>query len=252
MEKVKLFLGSTESPFQLQHKDISFTRLPCLGELIHLGWDEKGLSADYRVVLVRHIPHGIGQTDADADVYAVRVDLDDEFQTVAPHNINKPTKTDRFFLAHIYRILSTLHPDDARWYERAQTIVERGYESYYDDLASTIRDEVMAREESKEVIDILQLHRLLKDAYKRVTDKTGIDADQIEFQGFDGNHEGKQLDFVRFLCAPEEHKFTELRMGDDYNSHIPMLSRYREMLSRWRDMGEPNEMSKSQILQVID
>ena len=87
MAKVMLFLGPTETgfpPFQLQPKDFTLSRVPCLGEVIGLGNDEEGISSDYRVVLVHHIPKGLISKDVAAEVYAVRVSIVDMIEEVTP------------------------------------------------------------------------------------------------------------------------------------------------------------------------
>jgi hypothetical protein len=94
-QRVTLFLGPTKDdgvPFQAQPKDYDLSRVPCLGEVIGLGNDKEGISADYRVVLVYHrvIPQG-----AVVEVYAVRVDITNEIQAVKPKGKWKnPLKAD--------------------------------------------------------------------------------------------------------------------------------------------------------------
>lgn len=62
-----------EGYFPTHPKDLKLTRVPCVGELINAGNDEKGHSLDYRVVLVQHIANGARE----AEVFAVRVELTD-------------------------------------------------------------------------------------------------------------------------------------------------------------------------------
>ncbi|MBN9687107.1 MULTISPECIES: hypothetical protein [unclassified Corallococcus] len=48
------------------------SRVPVVGEVVHLGRDSDGASADYEVVLMRHTPEGI----TDAQLYLRRVSWD--------------------------------------------------------------------------------------------------------------------------------------------------------------------------------
>jgi len=66
----KRFRGESDT-----HSVIELSRVPCAGEIIRLQGDEKGSSADYRVVLVHHAPTGSGALDA--EVYARRVTTND-------------------------------------------------------------------------------------------------------------------------------------------------------------------------------
>ncbi|AUX31951.1 MULTISPECIES: YfbU family protein [Sorangium] len=163
----------------------------------------------------------------------------------------KLTKLERLILSNQYRILEALYPKQG--YDRSREIVENGYEQDYERLAEHIDDDVVTTEESKEVRDILHFHRILKQSYDKLDDKSGIEPESIEFAGFDGNddQESKLLGYVRYYCAPGERKYTELNKGDDYNSHTPMLSTYRTMLKRWHEMGKPVPLTTEQIQKVI-
>lgn len=69
-----------EVPFFVKDGDLELSRVPMVGEIVHLGAGVHG-AEDYRVVLVRHhredSPH-------DAEVYAVRVNFDEACGEFAP------------------------------------------------------------------------------------------------------------------------------------------------------------------------
>jgi len=166
--------------------------------------------------------------------------------------MSKPlTQTERLILLNQYRILEAVCPDNANAYKRAQSIVEAGYEAHYEDLYEGINLPPVTAEVSGEVLDILDLHRWLKESYDDLADKSGIDLYRIEFKGFDGNNEGEQLAYTRFFCAPGEAKYEMLPKGDNYNSHSQTLDWYRTKLRRWQAIGKPTTLTKEQILAII-
>jgi uncharacterized protein len=162
----------------------------------------------------------------------------------------KLSRKDRWFLSNQFRILSALYPNEAKNYEEYCKIVENGYELHYDWITEYIYDvpDIVTREESLEMLDILDMFRALNYSYKKLDDKTGIDNNAIKFRGFDGNYETKYMAYVRFMIEDEE-KFQESR--GEYNSHIPMLNRYRKMLDHWRYSTERFDLTKEEILKII-
>ena len=79
MPKVILFLDSDpsgEAPFLMVTRDsgddgFDLSRVPCVGEFVHLGPDADGIAADYEVVIVHHLLSG--ERDVEAEVYMKRV-----------------------------------------------------------------------------------------------------------------------------------------------------------------------------------
>jgi uncharacterized protein YfbU (UPF0304 family) len=140
----------------------------------------------------------------------------------------------RWMLRNQYRILERLDPDAADECRRAITVLERGYSFEYHALSEWI-EEPMSEEDCREVIDILEMHRELRWGFDDLADKTAVDARAVEFRGFDGNHESRQLGYARFLLEDED-KWKELAgSGDGLNSHMPVMEAYRRMLPVWLD-----------------
>jgi uncharacterized protein YfbU (UPF0304 family) len=131
-----------------------------------------------------------------------------------------------------------------------RTVVERGYELDYDSISHFIYDEdsIMSSEECLEVIDILDMFRCLKYAYDELRDKSGIDEVWVNFGGFDGNRETKQLGYARFLLEDEEN-FPNLGR-DVRNSHMPILDIYRQMLAEWKRSSNKCNLTKGDIIRI--
>lgn len=167
----------------------------------------------------------------------------------------KLTRPERLTLSNQYRILEKLDPDNAEEYAAARNIVERGYEYEYDDIAQHVYgdSDVTTEEESEEVVEILAMFDGLKQSYSKLSDKTGINKNQIEFSGFDGNNEGKQMGYAKHFCESGGGRFTDLENGDNFNSPLPMLPVYRRMLGEWKKIN-PNrqlQLTKEEIEGVV-
>jgi hypothetical protein len=142
------------------------------------------------------------------------------------------TLMDRIFLANQYRILAALYPDEAEFYETARTAMERGYANEYGEVIGYFSEEMTANE-SRMVIDIVDMYRHLKESYDSLPDKTGISADKVRFPGFDGNDETEShyATYVRYMVE-RDNKWSELKgHNGDFNSHAPMTPTYRGMLN---------------------
>lgn len=168
----------------------------------------------------------------------------------------KLTKAERWILSNQYRILEALYPGEAKELAEDRDAIERGYEIHYDWMTQHIYegDDTMSTAESKEVVDILAMFSALKSSFASLSDKTGIRASQVEFHGFDGNNETKQMGYARYFVRHDGGRFGDLRKGehDDFNSHMPSLDRYRDMLATWQRVADKaHMMSKEQIVAVL-
>jgi uncharacterized protein len=95
------------------------------------------------------------------------------------------------------------------------------------------------------------MHRALLNGYNALRDKSGVDPAELEFRGFDGTCETRQMAYCWFFCEdPSGRMFTELPRGDNFNSHCPMLPRYVAMLQEWRVSSDPNNLTKADIVRV--
>jgi len=162
------------------------------------------------------------------------------------------SRTERWILSNQYRILEALYPDEAESLRESREALEHGYELDYKLACEHVYsdEDVMTEEECEEVVDILEMFSALKRAYQSLKDKSGIQDWSIKFAGFDGNNETKQMAYARYFCRSGGGRYTELDRGDDFNSHMPVLGRYREMFAKWKEMGEKREMTNEDIVRV--
>lgn len=160
----------------------------------------------------------------------------------------KLSRTERLMLVNQYRSLEHVDPDQADFYKQAQDAFQQGFEREYDAIASFIDTDILSESECEEVIDILSMFDALGYAYRELQDKSGIEERDIEFSGFDGNNEGKQLRYWRYLYMDD--RFRDL--GEPRNSHMPTLARYRRMLDAYERGNKGIRLTRADIQRVIE
>ncbi|QYR20789.1 YfbU family protein [Paenibacillus sp. sptzw28] len=162
------------------------------------------------------------------------------------------SKKERLMLYNQYEILERLNPQDAETYRTFRTILSNGYEAHYGDLVESFYAE-MSKEASDLVVDVLDMYSCLHNSYAALEDKSGIEEWQIDFPGFDGNNEISELGYTRFFLHDLD-RFSELQRDGhaQYNSHSRMKTKYRAMLEVWRAKEERYNLSKADIIEIIN
>lgn len=163
------------------------------------------------------------------------------------------SRKERLFLSNQLKILEKLYPKEADYYEKHRKAVEQGYSLHYDWITENLREE-MSEEECREVLDILDMYRALTFSYRDLDDKSNLPEWKIEFPGFDGNNEPKQMKYTEYFIN-DLNRFSELRDDSDfpdYNSHSPMLEKYRRMLSKWNEFDQKQNLSKDEIIEILE
>jgi uncharacterized protein YfbU (UPF0304 family) len=163
------------------------------------------------------------------------------------------TLQERLLIANQLKMLEKLYPDEADYYSKHRKAIENGYKLHYAWLVEHFSDE-MTEEECREVLDILDMYRVLTFSYQKLKDKSGIDEQDIRFRGFDGNNETNQYSYVQYFVIDLE-RYNELRYGGEYpnfNSHCLMTEKYRRMLSAWKIHKDKFELNKKQIKEILE
>ncbi len=164
------------------------------------------------------------------------------------------TKKDRLFLINQYRILALLEPKEASHYEELIQILDNGYKIFYSEVDQWISED-MPEDEGRVVLDILSLYRAIEDYKRKSKDKDVDEKLYGYFRGFDGNNETEYMSFARFLII-EQGKFSEqqqyLNKNDSCNSHLPSVEKYRSMIEKWQSFDRNYELTKEQILEILD
>jgi uncharacterized protein YfbU (UPF0304 family) len=156
------------------------------------------------------------------------------------------TKVERLILYNQFRILEKLDPDSARYSQQACDILQGGYTLEYDSLVQMGNE--VPEDTSREVVEILQMYRDLKNASLRLP-AGSFDGKQADFKGFDGNEEGEHHAYATFMIE-DQGKWMESK-GLDLNSHWPMLDRYRPMLEAWKQSSEKHKLTVQDVTRIL-
>ena len=160
---------------------------------------------------------------------------------------------DRFMIANQLKILEKLYPEEASYYSEHRTAVEKGFSLHYSSLVEHFYEE-MTEEECREVLEILNMYRLITFSYDRIENPKGIDIRWLKFKGFDENNEVKQFSYVQYIIC-ELGRFDEFRDGDNYqsfNSQTPTLEQYRRMLDYWNSLDDKVNLTTDQLIELLE
>ncbi|MCR6850166.1 YfbU family protein [Bacillus sp. IBL03825] len=165
------------------------------------------------------------------------------------------TKKERLALVNQYLILEKLYPNEEEYYKTMRIALEKGYTKHYSENIRFIEDE-LSEHQCEEVIEVLKMHRALNWSYDNLEDKEDVEKDDLKFDGFDLNdeHEAKYADYAKYYMH-DLNFYVDVRAENDYetyNSHRSMLSKYRRMLSVWRGIENPNELTIQEIKDILN
>lgn len=140
-------------------------------------------------------------------------------------------------LKNQYEILTRLEPDHQD-FALALEAIDRGYMLEIEELVASAVTEPLDADSCQEVRDVLELYRNIQTSLH----KAGADESSIKlarFPGFDGNEEAEHYSYCLYLLQ-EAGLWKGIETWDKhtYNSHLPMLDKYRRMLAAWH--GEPH------------
>jgi uncharacterized protein YfbU (UPF0304 family) len=151
------------------------------------------------------------------------------------------SRIERLLLFNQYRILERLDPDGADTYRKNQDTLAHGYELEYSDILRNVYDPPLSEEACSEAIDVLAM-------FEAIGRSGAGDEDGGTFSGYDGNAEPE---FSYIQHVRRDGRFEHVIDPERFNSHAPMRAVYRRMLAKWRELGDPREMTREQAQQVI-
>ena len=156
------------------------------------------------------------------------------------------TKLDRIVLVNQLRILEALYPDEASHLSVQREVLECGYEMLYEWYTDHISEgsSAMTVNESREVWDTMDMFDAINQSLPDSLNKDEYILTQ--FNGYDGNNEGKFMNFARFTVERlKRFEYIPMREVDRWNSHMPMRPAYLRMLSEWKKIPEPYRFNMS-------
>ncbi|WP_394248299.1 YfbU family protein [Vibrio profundi] len=162
------------------------------------------------------------------------------------------TNAQRLILSNQYHLMSQMDPENSAKYQRLQTIVERGYELQMRELNKEFG--CLSEVECREIIDIMEMYHAMQESNKMLTDSERLDVDQrrLQFLGFDIATEAQAVNYVRFL-VDSEGLYPQFDKADHhFNSHVPMLEKYRRMLTTWRNCPRQYHLCATELSQIFN
>ena len=162
------------------------------------------------------------------------------------------TNAQRLILSNQYYLMSQMDPENSAKYQRLQTIVERGYELQMRELNKEFG--CVTEAECREIIDIMEMYHAMQESNKMLADEERKEVDQrrLQFLGFDIASEAQIVHYVRFL-TDSEGLYPQFDKADHhFNSQMPMLDKYRRMLTTWRNCPRQYHLCATELSQIFN
>ncbi|ANP76110.1 hypothetical protein A134_06775 [Vibrio crassostreae 9CS106] len=161
------------------------------------------------------------------------------------------TNAQRLILSNQYYLMSQMDPENSAKYQRLQTIVERGYELQMRELDKEFG--CLTEAECREIIDIMEMYHAMQESNKMLAEQERAEVDQrrLQFLGFDIASEAQIVHYVRFL-VDSEGLYPQFDKADHhFNSQMPMLEKYRRMLTTWRNCPRQYHLCATELSQIF-
>ncbi|GAD79297.1 YfbU family protein [Vibrio ezurae] len=162
------------------------------------------------------------------------------------------TNAQRLILSNQYYLMSKLSPENQDKYERLQTIVERGYGLQMRELDKDFGS--ISETECREVIDIMEMYHAMQESFNvlQASEQANVDKRRLMFLGFDIATEASLVNYVRFLTESEGLYPQFDKANHHFNSQMPMLDKYRRMLTTWRNCPRQYHLCATEITQIFN
>jgi len=161
------------------------------------------------------------------------------------------TRVERWMLSNQLWILEALYPNEAESLAQDRKALEEGYALNYDWGIEHIYQDELSVDDCKEVFEILDMHWMMQNAYREHGGIEGLKEKDLSFKGFDGNHETRFMSYVRYVIE-DLKQYESLNIdADGFNSHSPMLSRYLDMVSHWRECEDKHNLTPDDVLRIL-
>lgn len=165
------------------------------------------------------------------------------------------TKKERLGFIYQLRILEALYPEEAASYSNHRKALEDGYALHYGWMFDFLSDD-MSAEDCRQVLEILDMYRAITYATKALSDGDELKSHHYaKFLGFDGNSETNEMGYTQYFLMDLD-RFGELKEGEypSFNSHTPMLGKYRRMLDIWKRLPQARkfEIQRDQLAKILE
>jgi uncharacterized protein YfbU (UPF0304 family) len=127
-------------------------------------------------------------------------------------------------------------------------------------LTGIMHNHVDSKKAVRLVVDVLDMWTFIERAYegfsaadkKRIANEVGPLGKNPQFAGFDGNYEAEYMSIARFLV--EKMGRFESFKARDFNSHFPVVDRYRVMSAAFepiRTTLSGRELSVGEVIELL-
>ena len=176
--------------------------------------------------------------------------------------ISKVERLNTWLLTEILKCQKNYGDEDKKSVELIQNAIIGGHLWALDwELGGVVHEHTDDRAALSLVVNTLDMWNFIERGYaelsaveKKTLETTiGPTGTNPSFFGFDGNHESEHMGIASFLIN-EMGRFPRFK-GRDLNSHMPLVSRYRAMTSRFDGMRKHlvgRELTADEIIKLLD
>lgn len=126
------------------------------------------------------------------------------------------------------------------------------------EMNGVFHDHADSPDDLKHVVNVLDMWTFMEEAYEElssdektmIVQEVGAWATDVKFTGFDGNHEGAQMQIARFL-VDKMNRFTRFK-GRTLNSHTLTSKRYADMYRLFEPIRATLVGKRLGVQQLID
>lgn len=163
------------------------------------------------------------------------------------------TKIERLLLLNQFKIRKVI--DQTAEFDEAIEVLTAGYKSEYSNLVAGLADD-MPEDDARFVVDLFTMYRCI-ETYRdqNPMDAPVVDHQWSQFRGFDQTKESRFVAYARFCVAMQE-LWPDQRADVEGTSPrsratIDAMPNYKPMVDRWRELGEPRNLSREQVLRIL-
>jgi uncharacterized protein YfbU (UPF0304 family) len=200
------------------------------------------------------------QSDLPSRAEAIRRLIEDGLEEPDPKDF-RPTNPEKLMMWMLSEIMKGQKNYEKDTVELIQEAIYGGHFWALDwELSGIMHNHVDSKKAVSLVVDVLDMWTFIERAYegfsaadkKRIASEVGPLGRDPKFHGFDGNHEGEYMTITRFLV--EKMGRFESFKGRDFNSHVPVVDRYRVMSAAFEPMRTKlsgRELSVAELIELL-
>lgn len=182
------------------------------------------------------------QTDLPSRAEAIRRLIEDGLEEPDPKDF-RPTNPEKLMMWMLSEIMKGQKNYEKDTVELIQGAIHGGHFWALDwELTGIMHNHVDSKKAVSLVVDTLDMWLFIESAFegfsaadkKRIATEVGPWGEDPKFFGFDGNNESEYMSIARFMV--EKMGRFESFKGRDFNSHAPVVERYRVMTAAFEPM----------------